>query len=92
VLQTKAYHLPSPRAAFARELIREALARREALENQRRLAHDYAAGRSDAKQLLKDLEVLNSNSWTMKTREHRRRPEIQRAGSSRTISRTGKGI
>ena len=46
-----------PRAALARELIREAIARREALEHQRRLARDYAAGRRDAKQLLKDLEL-----------------------------------
>jgi hypothetical protein len=46
-----------PRAALARELIHEAIARREALERQRRLARDYAAGRSDAKQLLKDLET-----------------------------------
>ena len=46
-----------PRAALARELIREAIAQREALESQRRLARDYAAGRRDAKQLLKDLEV-----------------------------------
>lgn len=46
-----------PRAALARELIREAIARREALDSQRRLARDYAAGRSDAKQLLKDLEA-----------------------------------
>ena len=46
-----------PRAALARELIREAIARREALESQRKLARDYAAGRSDARQLLQDLEA-----------------------------------
>ena len=46
-----------PRATFARELIREAIARREALDHQRRIARDYAAGRNDAKQLLQDLEV-----------------------------------
>jgi metal-responsive CopG/Arc/MetJ family transcriptional regulator len=46
-----------PRAALAREAIREAIARREALESQRKIARDYAAGRSDAKQLLKDLEA-----------------------------------
>ena len=45
-----------PRAAIARELIREALARREALEKQRKLARDYAAGRGDARELLADLE------------------------------------
>jgi hypothetical protein len=38
-------------------LIGEAIRRREALENQRRLAREYAAGRSDAKQRLKDLEA-----------------------------------
>lgn len=46
-----------PRAALARELIREAIARREALERERKLAADYAAGRSDARQLLRDLEA-----------------------------------
>jgi hypothetical protein len=46
-----------PRAALARELIREAIARREALERERKLARDYAAGRSDARQLLRDLEA-----------------------------------
>jgi hypothetical protein len=44
-----------PRAALARELIREAIARREALERERKLARDYAAGRSDARRLLRDL-------------------------------------
>lgn len=46
-----------PRAALARELIREAIARRETLERARKLARDYAAGRSDARQLLQDLET-----------------------------------
>jgi Ribbon-helix-helix protein, copG family len=46
-----------PRAALARELIREAIARREAVERQQRLARDYAAGRTDAREILKDLEV-----------------------------------
>jgi hypothetical protein len=45
------------RAALARELIREAITRREALERERRLARDYTAGRSDARQLLRDLEA-----------------------------------
>ena len=45
-----------PRATVARELLREALARREALELRRQLAQDYAAGRSDARILLRDLE------------------------------------
>jgi hypothetical protein len=46
-----------PRAALARELILEAIARREALERERQLARDYAAGRSDARRLLRDLEA-----------------------------------
>jgi hypothetical protein len=45
------------RATLARELIREAMARREELEHRRRLARDYAAGRDDAKELLADLEL-----------------------------------
>ena len=45
-----------PRAALARELIREALARREAVARQRKLARDYAAGRDDARAILADLE------------------------------------
>jgi hypothetical protein len=46
-----------PRAALARELIGEAIARREALDRQRKLARDYAAGRDDAKQILNDMEA-----------------------------------
>lgn len=46
-----------PRATLARELIREAIARRETLERERKLARDYAAGRSDTRQLLHDLEA-----------------------------------
>jgi len=48
--------LRRPRAAIARELLREALADRRAAERRRRLAVDYAAGREDARVLLKDLE------------------------------------
>jgi len=46
-----------PRATLARELIREAIAQRDALEIKRKLARDYMAGRSDAKQILTDLEA-----------------------------------
>ena len=46
-----------PRAAFARELIREAIARREVLEAERKLARDYAAGRSDVKEVLREMEL-----------------------------------
>ena len=56
-LTRHARHEGKPRAAIARELIREALARREALERQKKLAKDYAAGRDDAKELLADLEA-----------------------------------
>ncbi|MSP62888.1 MAG: hypothetical protein EXR72_21655 [Myxococcales bacterium] len=45
-----------PRAAIARELLREGLARREAQERAKKLAADYAAGRGDARAVLKDLE------------------------------------
>lgn len=44
------------RAALARELIREALTQRDARERQRKLARDYAAGRADAAEVLRDLE------------------------------------
>ena len=46
-----------PRAALARELLREGLAQREAAERRKQLAADYAAGRSDARTLLRDLEA-----------------------------------
>lgn len=46
-----------PRATLARELIREAITRREALESQRKLARDYAAGRGDAREVLAELEA-----------------------------------
>jgi hypothetical protein len=43
-------------AAFARRLLREAVAQREALARRRKLAADYAAGREDARELLRDFE------------------------------------
>ncbi len=46
-----------PRAALARELLREGLAQREAAERRKQLATDYAAGRTDARALLRDLEA-----------------------------------
>jgi hypothetical protein len=46
-----------PRAAMARELLREALGRREALERAKNLARDYDAGRRDARELLAELEA-----------------------------------
>ena len=56
-LARHARHEGKPRATLARELIREAIAQRDALELKRKLARDYMAGRSDAKQILTDLEA-----------------------------------
>lgn len=46
-----------PVATFARGLLQEALDRREADARRRKLAADYAAGREDAADLLRDLEA-----------------------------------
>lgn len=45
-----------PRASLARELLRDALDRREALERRRKLAADYAQGREDDRALLAEIE------------------------------------
>lgn len=45
------------RTALARRIIREGLDARESLERRKKLAEDYAAGRSDARELLEDLET-----------------------------------
>jgi hypothetical protein len=45
------------RAGLARRLLREALNEREALERRRRVARDYAAGRKDATELIRELEA-----------------------------------
>ena len=45
-----------PRAKVAREILSEGLARLDAAERRKRLAADYAAGRADARALLRDLE------------------------------------
>ncbi|MBK6849649.1 MAG: DNA topoisomerase IV subunit A [Proteobacteria bacterium] len=47
----------TPQATAARRLLCEALERREARARRARLAADYADGRSDAKELLDDLEA-----------------------------------
>jgi plasmid stability protein len=47
----------SGRASFARRILREGLDAREALERRKKLAADYAAGRPDAVDLLRDLEA-----------------------------------
>lgn len=45
------------RAGLARRILREGLDAREALERRKKLAADYAAGRSDARELLEELEA-----------------------------------
>jgi hypothetical protein len=45
-----------PRAAVARDLIKEGLQRREARERAAQLARDYAAGREEALDLIRELE------------------------------------
>ena len=56
-LSRHAKHLGIAQAAAARALIREALARHEALERRRGLARDYAAGRRDATEILEAMEA-----------------------------------
>lgn len=46
-----------PRASLARELLRDALAQREAVERRRKLAADYARGRTDDAALLAEIEA-----------------------------------
>lgn len=46
-----------PRAAVARELIQEAIRRRDEVAQRRKLARDYVAGRADAREVLDDLEL-----------------------------------
>ncbi len=48
--------LGKPRATVVLEILRDGLARQEAAERRKRLTADYAAGRRDARALLKDLE------------------------------------
>lgn len=65
-LNRHAKRVGKPRAALARELIAEAIARREAEERRRALARDYMAGRSDAAAILADgegaqLDLLNDH-------------------------------
>ncbi len=55
-LEKHARKAGSRQATLARQILREGLARREALERRRKLAKDYAAGRTDASELA-DLET-----------------------------------
>lgn len=56
-LQRHAKRVGARRATLARDLLREALARREAGERYRKLAADYAAGNRDTRALLRDFEA-----------------------------------
>jgi hypothetical protein len=56
-LERHAKRTGEKRAAVARALILEGLERRSRQEQKRRLAEDYAAGRSDAREVLQDLEL-----------------------------------
>ena len=44
-------------AAFVRSLLQEAVTQRQLLARRRKLASDYAAGRDDAREVLRDLEA-----------------------------------
>jgi predicted transcriptional regulator len=55
-LARHAKRLGKPRAAAARQLLSDGLARREAQERRKTLAADYSAGRHDAREILEDLE------------------------------------
>ena len=50
----------SPRAALARSLLVGALDQRDAAERRTKLAADYVAGREDARAMLADLEVAQT--------------------------------
>lgn len=56
-LEEHARRARKPRARVVKELVVEGLARHAARERRQRLARDYAAGRADARALLKDLEA-----------------------------------
>lgn len=56
-LERHAKQARARRATLIREILREGLARRDALAQRKKLAKDYATGRSDARKLLKDLEA-----------------------------------
>jgi hypothetical protein len=55
-LKRHANRLSRPAAGLARELLEEAIRRRETAERRQALARDYATGRRDARALLADLE------------------------------------
>jgi hypothetical protein len=57
LLEKHARQAGTRRATIARNLLREAIARREAAERQRKLAADYAAERASTRELLRELEA-----------------------------------
>ncbi len=56
LLERHAKRARTRRATFARQILREGLAHREAVERQKQLAADYAAGRADVRSLFQDLD------------------------------------
>ena len=56
-LSRHAKRLGRPRAALARQILADGLARQDAMQRRKRLAADYMAGRRDARELLEDLEL-----------------------------------
>jgi hypothetical protein len=56
-LDRRARACKTGRAALAREILREGLLRRDESERRQKLARDYAAGRSDARSLLNEIEA-----------------------------------
>lgn len=58
LLSRHAKKLGVPVASFARTVLCEGLAHRDKMERMRRLANDYAAGRSDAKEVLDEVADL----------------------------------
>ncbi|MGQ0504358.1 MAG: hypothetical protein ACT4TC_03490 [Myxococcaceae bacterium] len=58
LLQRHARRERVPSATAARQLIREALSRRQEDERRKKLAADYAAGSGDDRELLSKLESL----------------------------------
>lgn len=56
-LEKHARQAGTRRATLARNLLREAIARRESAEHQRKLAADYASERASTRELLRELEA-----------------------------------
>ena len=50
-------------ATMARQLLVEAVTHREQVEQRKKLATDYAAGRIDAAEVLRELELRQLDAW-----------------------------